>query len=110
MESPRDVEKLSAEVERLAFDWRRMRTVVERIAKMEWWDLRTLCCMFCRAPFDVATGDCRHEVDCVYERSCQITGIDPKPIPNEAILEEWGQPSQESPIVRVRPGSPLTPH
>jgi hypothetical protein len=109
MESPRDVEKLSAEVERLAFDWRRMRTVVERIAKMEWWDLRTLCCLFCHAPFDVATGDCKHEVDCVYERSCQITGIGPRPIPNEAILEEWGQPSRESPIVRVRPGSPLSP-
>jgi hypothetical protein len=109
MESPRDVEKLSAEVERLAFDWRRMRTVVERIAKMEWWDLRTLCCLFCHAPFDVATGDCKHEVDCVYERSCQITGIAPRPIPNEAILEEWGQPSRESPIVRVRPGSPLSP-
>ena len=109
MESPRDVEKLSAEVERLAFDWRRMRTVVERVAKMEWWDLRTLCCLFCHAPFDVATGDCKHEVDCVYERSCQITGIAPRPIPNEAILEEWGQPSRESPIVRVRPGSPLSP-
>jgi hypothetical protein len=102
--TPRDVEKLSSEVENLAWDWRRMRNVVERVSKMEWWDLRTLCCYFCHAPFDIASGECRHEVDCVYERSCQIMNAEPLPLPNEAILEEWGEPPHSSPIVHVRPG------
>jgi hypothetical protein len=31
-------------------------------------------------------------------------GAQPLPIPNEAILEEWGQRPHSSPIVHVRPG------
>ena len=56
---------------------------------MQWWDLHSLCCLYCRAPFDVATGECRHEVDCVYERCCQVVGVEPLPIPNRAVLDEW---------------------
>ena len=89
MASARAVEKLSAEVETLCYDWRRMRAVLERLARMQWWDLHSLCCLYCRAPFDVATGECRHEVDCVYERCCQVVGVEPLPIPNRAVLDEW---------------------
>ena len=88
MASAREVEKLSAEVETLCYDWRRMHAVLERLARMQWWDLHSLCCLYCRAPFDVATGDCRHELDCVYERCCQVVGVMPLPIPDRAILDE----------------------
>ena len=57
MASAREVEKLSAEVETLCYDWRRMHAVLERLARMQWWDLHSLCCLYCRAPFDVAEGE-----------------------------------------------------
>ncbi|OFV80936.1 MAG: hypothetical protein A2W26_01990 [Acidobacteria bacterium RBG_16_64_8] len=92
------IDKLSAQVETLCWDWRRMRTVVERMARMEWWDLHGLRCRLCCAPFDVATGECRHEVDCIFERSCKIVGAEPLPLPNETILAEWaGVPKQPVP-------------
>jgi hypothetical protein len=89
MPEAREVDKLSAEVETLCHDWRRMRAVLERLARMPWWDLHSLCCLFCHAPFDVATGECAHEVDCIHQRCCDVLGARPLPIPNEAILEEW---------------------
>ena len=74
MATARDVDKLSAEVETLCCDWRRMRSVIERLARMPWWDLRTLRCLYCQSPFDVATGECAHEPDCVFDRACRIAG------------------------------------
>ncbi len=87
----REVDKLSADVETLCCDWRRMRSVIERIARSPWWDLHTLCCQYCHAPFDVSGSDCDHEVDCVYQRCCVITGATPVPLPNRAVLGEWKQ-------------------
>jgi hypothetical protein len=93
---PREVDKLSADVETLCYDWRRMRTVIERIARMPWWDLHTLCCSYCHAPFEVSAGECTHELDCVYERCCQISGVKPVPLPNQAALEEWKREQLQS--------------
>jgi hypothetical protein len=50
----REVDKLSADIETLCCDWRRMRSLIERIAKAPWWDLHTLCCLYCHAPFEVS--------------------------------------------------------
>ena len=82
MESTREVDKLSAQVETLCFDWRRMRSVLERLASLPWWDLRTLTCVYWRVPFDSATGECAHEPDCVYDRSCKIVGVEAATIPS----------------------------
>lgn len=90
---PRQVDKLSAEIETICHDWRRMRAVIERIAKLAWWDLHTLCCQYCHAPFDIAEGTCVHQVDCVYERCCEIMGMQPLPLPHQAILSEWQRKS-----------------
>ena len=95
------VEKLSAHVETLCWDWRRMRMVIERLAGMKWWDLQGLCCQFCRAPFDVATGECLHEVDCIHERACKILGIEPLPLPNGAISDEWQEAPKPAHLRRV---------
>jgi hypothetical protein len=93
---PREVDKLSADVETLCYDWRRMRSVIERIARVPWWDLHTLCCSFCHAPFEVSAGECTHEIDCVYERCCQIAGIKALALPNQAALEEWKRERSQS--------------
>ena len=85
----REVDKLSADVETLCYDWRRMRSVIERIAKTPWWDLHTPSCQYCHASFEVSGSNCTHEVDCVYERCCEITGATPLPLPNQAVLDEW---------------------
>jgi len=92
----REVDKLSADVETVCYDWRRMRWVLERLAAMPWWDLHTLQCIYCRAPFEVSQGYCHHEADCVYERCCQIVGVPPLSLPNEAVLAEWDRESQSS--------------
>lgn len=85
----REVDKLSAGIETLCCDWHRMRSVIERIARSPWWDLRTLCCRYCHAPFVVSDGECHHEEDCVYQRCCEIVGAEPVPLPNQAVLDEW---------------------
>ncbi len=92
----REVDKLSANVETLCYDWRRMRSVIERLTKMPWWDLHTLCCRYCHSPFEVSSGDCKHEIDCVYERCCQIAGAKSLPLPNQAALEEWKRTESQS--------------
>jgi hypothetical protein len=92
----RGVDKLSADVETLCCDWRRMRSVVERIAKAPWWDLHTLCCLYCHAPFEVSGGRCNHEAGCVYARCCQIVDAEPLPLPNQAVLDEWKRQSSPS--------------
>lgn len=97
----REVDKLSADVETVCYDWRRMRWVIERLTRMPWWDLHTLCCLYCHAPFEVAVGECRHEADCIYERCCQIAGVPPRELPNQAVLDEWKQQSPSSPAVSV---------
>jgi len=33
----REVDKLSADVETLCYDWRRMRSVIERLTRTPWW-------------------------------------------------------------------------
>jgi hypothetical protein len=86
----REVDRLSADVETLCYDWRRMRTVVERLARAPWWDLHGLTCLYCHAPFDISSGDCKHEIDCVYERSCHIVGVEPLQIPGHSLLPDWG--------------------
>ncbi len=91
MATARDVDKLSAEVETLCCDWRRMRSVLERLARLPWWDLRTLRCLYCQSPFDVATGECAHELDCVFDRACQIVGVQPREIPAESNPQETAQ-------------------
>ena len=93
----REVDRLSAEVETLCYDWRRMRSVIERITRNPWWDLRTLTCLFCHAPFEFSAGECRHEIDCIYERCCQIVGAKALPLPNQAALEEWKREQQSDP-------------
>ncbi len=97
----REVDSLSADVQTLCYDWRRMRSVIERLVRMPWWDLHTLCCLYCRAPFEVSAGECNHEVDCVYSRCCQIVGAQPLPLPNQAVLDEWKQQRQSSATVSV---------
>jgi hypothetical protein len=97
--STREVDKLSADVETVCYDWRRMRWVLERLARMPWWDLHTLSCIHCHAPFDVAAGECRHESDCIYERCCQIVGMKPLDLPNQAVLDEWRERSHSSPAI-----------
>jgi len=92
----REVDKLSADVETVCYDWRRMRWVLERLARTPWWDLRTLACMFCHAPFEISSGQCRHEPDCIYERSCEIVGLKPLPLPEQVILDEWREESETS--------------
>jgi len=93
----REVYKLSADVETLCCDWRRMRAVIERIVRTPWWDLHTLSCLYCHAPFEISIGECRHEIDCVYERCCEIVGAGPLPLPNQAVLDEWkGEPSSST--------------
>ena len=91
MATARDVDKLSAEVETLCCDWRRMHSVIERLARMPWWDLHSLRCLYCQSPFDVATGECAHQPDCVFDRACQITGVEPRKIPTEANPPETAQ-------------------
>ncbi len=93
---PREVDKLSSDVETLCYDWRRMRSVIERLTRAPWWDLQTLCCLYCHAPFEVSAGECIHEIDCIYERCCQIVNAKPLPLPNEAALEEWRRRESES--------------
>jgi hypothetical protein len=88
MATARDVDKLSAEVETLCCDWRRMRSVIERLARMPWWDLHALRCLYCQSPFDVATGECAHQQDCVFDRACRIAGVEPRKIPTEASSDE----------------------
>ena len=92
----REVDKLSAEVETVCCDWHRMRAVILRIAGMPWWDLHTLCCHYCHAPFEVSDGTCQHQIDCVYERCCEIVGARPMALPNAAILSEWQKQSTAS--------------
>jgi hypothetical protein len=29
------------------------------------------------------------EVDCVYERCCEIASVEARPLPNQAAFEEW---------------------
>jgi hypothetical protein len=91
--STREVDKLSADVETVCYDWRRMRWVLERLAHMPWWDLRTLCCIYCHAPIEISGGDCRHESDCIYERCCEIVGLAPLELPNHPVLDEWTEQS-----------------
>jgi hypothetical protein len=46
----------------------------------------------------VSAGECKHEIDCIYERCCQIVGAKPLPLPNQAVLDEWKrEQSQSSP-------------
>jgi hypothetical protein len=82
----REVDRLSADVETLCSDWRRMRAIVQRIATAPWWDLHTLSCLYCHAPFEVAGGECKHEVDCVYDSCCDIVGAKPLPLPDRGEL------------------------
>jgi hypothetical protein len=97
----REVDKLSADVETLCCDWRRMRSVIERLARTPWWDLRTLTCQYCQAPFEVSAGECEHQIDCVYQRCCQIVGTKPLPLPDQAVLDEWNKQSNSSPSLSV---------
>jgi hypothetical protein len=87
----REVDQLSADVEALCCDWRRMRAVVERIAGAPWWDLHTLSCQYCHAPFEVSIGECQHELDCIYNRCCEIVGTKPLPLPDQSVLAEWNK-------------------
>lgn len=89
----REVARLSADVETLCCDWRRMRSVIERIAKTQWWELHTLSCKYCHAPFEPSDGTCVHEVDCVYRRCCEIVSLEPLPLPDQTVLDEWKQAS-----------------
>jgi len=52
--------------------------------------------MFCHAPFEISSGQCRHEPDCIYERSCEIVGLKPLPLPEQVILDEWREESETS--------------
>jgi hypothetical protein len=85
----REVDQLSTDVESLCCDWRRMRAVVVRIARSPWWDLRTLSCLYCHAPFEISEGECNHELDCVFDRCCDIVNTNPLPLPDHSVLSEW---------------------
>ena len=103
--STREVDRLSADVETVCYDWRRMRWVLERLVRTPWWDLPTLCCIYCHAPFEISAGECTHESDCIYERACQIVGMQPLPLPNQAVLDEWKQQAQKPSTFSLRPAA-----